>query len=409
MGCQYLVDFSINRLYNTVDEVGKQPRSCSCLGTPIMRVAGLFAGIGGLEKGLSSAGHETVLLCENDDQANSVLDVRFPDVERQGDVCNLESIPSGIDVLAAGFPCQNLSLAGDKAGLSGDKSSVVWQLFRLIERERPPWVVLENVPFMLYLRRGEAVHAVTSELERLGYSWAYRIVDSRHFGIAQRRRRVYFVASIEGDPRDVLLADNVPPSPSSPPSPFAPTGFFWTEGRLGHGMTNDAVPPLKAGSSFGIPSPPAILLPSGRVVVPPIKAAESLQGFPVDWTSPADDKWRWRLVGNSVSPPVAEWIGTRLVEQQRRDTDDCDAPFIGERWPRAAWGSPGGLRSRCELSERPVDCEYHGLSEFDCESWPNLSTKALQGFVNRALDSSLRYPDWFLAGLTAALQSTASD
>lgn len=93
-------------------------------------------------------------------------------------------------------------------------------------------------------------------------------------------------------------------------------GFYWTEGTRGLGWAVDAIPTLKGGSSIGIPSPPAILLESREVVTPSIRDAERLQGFPTDWTQPAEEVTRkgqrWKLVGNAVSVPVAEWIGRRL-------------------------------------------------------------------------------------------------
>src|SRR5690606_35704194 len=78
-------------------------------------------------------------------------------------------------------------------------------------------------------------------------------------------------------------------------------GFYWTEGIRGLGAAVDAVPTLKGGSTIGIPSSPAILLPNGRVVTPDIRDAERLQGFPADWTQPAETvarkSVRWKLVG----------------------------------------------------------------------------------------------------------------
>ena len=94
-----------------------------------MQVAGLFAGIGGFESGLAAAGHSTILLCDHDRYATTVLKRRFPNVAHHGDIADLKSLPSGTEVVAAGFPCQNLSMAGDKAGLDGQKSSVVDHLF----------------------------------------------------------------------------------------------------------------------------------------------------------------------------------------------------------------------------------------------------------------------------------------
>ena len=84
------------------------------------------------------------------------------------------------------------------------------EVFRLVEAadQRPAWIVLENVPFMLRVERGQAMTFITGELRRLGYRWAYRTVDARAYGLPQRRLRIILVASQTEDPRTVLFADD---------------------------------------------------------------------------------------------------------------------------------------------------------------------------------------------------------
>ena len=375
-----------------------------------MQVAGLFAGIGGFESGLKAAGHSTILLCDNDPQATKVLRQRFPGVTHHGDIAGLESLPSNTDVVAAGFPCQNLSMAGDKTGLDGVKSSVVDHLFRLLRKDPVPWVLIENVYFMLHLAKGAAMERILDPLEELGYRWAYRVIDSRAFGLPQRRRRVFIVATSAGDPRDVLLADNVPAPEREPPDMTRPIAFYWTEGRSGNGLTSDATPPLKAGSSLGIPSPPAVLLPSGRVVTPPIEVAERLQGFPPGWSSVLrgrEARYRWRLVGNAVSVPVAGWIGHRLDDPLTYHPANDSPRNPRKPWPTAAWNIGSG-RFTADVSEFPVRKCRGRLSAFDTDTWPDLSARALRGFVTRARKSNLSYPPGFLDALDNALSSDSA-
>src|SRR5215216_3158486 len=224
-----------------------------------MRVAGLFSGIGGFELAFSQAGFETNLLAEIDPAAFAVLEERFPRVPRCRDVAEIDGLPADTEILAAGFPCQNLSMAGDKSGIEGSKSVVVEKMFDLIRRSRVPTVVIENVYFLLQLDSGNGMRWLADQFEHLGYMWAYRVLDTMGFGLPQRRRRVYLVASREIDPRSILLADE-----TSSPAPLErtlrrPLGFYWTEGRSGVGLTVDGVPPLKVGPSLGIPSAPAVL------------------------------------------------------------------------------------------------------------------------------------------------------
>ena len=263
-------------------------QSSTCPTLPLFTTVGLFAGIGGIELGLHRAGAETVLLCENWEPAKAVLRERFPDVPIADDIRTLASLPA-VDVVAAGFPCTDLSQAGRTAGIHGVQSGLVSHLFRLLRRAEPRWVVVENVRNMLALDQGGAMTYLTKELERLKYRWAYRLVDSRFTGAPQRRQRVIVVASQHEDPRMVLFADD-DGEPGEGNFRDDAYGFYWTEGTRGLGWARDAVPTLKGGSAIGIPSPPAVWIRDARarsaIVTPDITAGERLQGFPTGWTLP---------------------------------------------------------------------------------------------------------------------------
>lgn len=363
-------------------------------------VVGLFAGIGGLELGLSRAGHSSSLLCEIDAAAAAVLNTRFPTTALHSDVRTLKSLPRATSLVAAGFPCQDLSQAGTTRGIEGARSGLVGEVFRLVEKQRTPWVLLENVPFMLQLARGNAMNVIATAFEELGYRWAYRVVDSRTFGLPQRRRRVYFVASRVGDPRSILFADEsrlaAGPVVSNSKSAF---GFYWTEGLRGLGWAVDAVPTLKGGSTIGIPSPPAIWLPNGNIVTPDIRDAERLQGFVANWTKPAElvakRGARWKLVGNAVSVRAASWIGQRLAKPGRI----LDLPMRPLHdhchWPTAAC-NVDGRRLLVLASEWPVQRKYQSLNSFLRYATNPLSAKATAGFLSRAEQASLRFPPGFL-------------
>lgn len=366
-----------------------------------LRVAGLFAGVGGFELGLARAGHRTVLLCENWDAAAAVLRSRFPDVHLVGDVRGLRDLPEGVELVCAGFPCQDLSQAGRTRGIEGARSGLVAELFRLLDRRRVPWVLLENVPFMLQLARGRAMEVVIRALEERGYRWAYRVVDSLAF-LPQRRHRVFVLASLDDDPADVLLADDVPVSIPETDLDRLAHGFYWTEGLRGLGWAVDAVPTLKTGSAVGIPSPPAILMPDGAVITPDIRDAERLQGFPAGWTAPAGDvarpSFRWSLVGNAVTVPVAEWLGRRLRWPGRYDRGRDRLPFSGPPWPQAARGEDG-LRIEVDVGPWPVHRRRPHLHHFLQHPGEPLSARATRGFLSRAYRAKLRFPAGFLARL----------
>ncbi len=374
-----------------------------------MSVTGLFAGIGGFELAFSQAGIQTELLVENDPAAKSVLRNRFPKAELRDDVLDLQDLPASTQIVTAGFPCQNLSMAGDKSGLVGSKSGIVRKLFELIAKSRAPIVVIENVYFMLQLDSGDAMCRLVNEFEGLGYRWAYRVLDSMGFGLPQRRRRVYFVASTEVDPRTILFADDTIPNCTRPkPHLGKPLGFYWTEGRSGIGITIDGIPPLKVGSSLGIPSAPAVLFSDGEVLMPSIGTCERLQGFPCGWTAVDDEPSRtknprWRMVGNAVSVPVARWIGERIKAPGTVLHFEQVPLRERHRWPDAAWNTGDG-RVGVIASDKPVVFDRPSITEFRDSTWTRLSERALNGFIRRAGEGKLRMPDGFLEMLRKAIR-----
>jgi DNA (cytosine-5)-methyltransferase 1 len=375
-----------------------------------MKVVGLFAGIGGFEVGFAQAGHATVAICECWEPAVAVLRARLPDVALHRDVRDLADLPEETELVCGGFPCQDLSQAGKTVGIGGERSGLVGEVFRLLERAaargRPvPWLVLENVSFMLHLEGGRAMERLVSAVEDLGYRWAYRVVNSLGW-LPQRRERVFFVASLEGDPADVLLGDEARPRPAETRIGAIAHGFYWTEGIRGLGWAADAVPTLKNGSSVGIPAPPAILLPDGRVVKPDIRDAERLQGFAEDWTAPAEAvakrSWRWSLVGNAVTVPVVRWLGSRLRDPSDYDRGrDRPLPLVG-RWPRAA-RFDGRHRFAVEINDFPVWQGRPPLAEFLRHAGEELSARATAGFLARTERSTLRFPAGFREALRAHL------
>ena len=366
----------------------------------VHRVTGLFAGVGGLERGLHRSGHESVLLAESDPAARAVLAQRFPDVRLDGDVRTLRNLPVDTTLVAAGFPCQDLSQAGSTNGISGARSGLVGEVLRLVEAHQTPWVLLENVPFMLQLGHGEAMHVLTSAFDNMGYDWAYRVVNAQAFGLPQRRRRVYFLASLRGDPRSILFADEATPLvTSSSTSTRTAYGFYWTEGVRGLGWAVGAVPTLKGGSGLGIPSSPALLLSNGNVVTLDIRDAERLQGFPADWTRAAESVAkkgvRWKLVGNAVSVPAAAWIGRRMLNPGEPLNFSTLPMGKAHRWPNAAWNVGQGAM-RIQASEWPVCYRQRSIEDFMQYQPSMLSAKATSGFLRRTERAKLRFPAGFL-------------
>lgn len=379
------------------------------------RHVSLFAGIGGFDVAFERAGYTTTLLCERDPFAAAVLRDRFPDARLVGDITKLKSIPM-CEVVTAGFPCQDLSQAGRTAGIEGENSRLVDEVFRLVDamRKTPRWIVLENVPFMLNLHNGAGISALVEQCEERGWRWAYRVMDARAFGLPQRRRRVAFVASERDDPSVRLFGVDAG-APEGKDRADAAHGFYWTEGNRGHGLAADCTPPLKGSSGLGIPSPPAIWFPrSKRVVAPTLETCERLQGFERGWTEAAGDegdgeRQRWRLIGNAVPVPMFVWLARRLAAPKMKAARRWGERelAVGDRWPSAARGDGEGARFGVEVSEWPVNWRRPTLAQFVGLSVRPLSARAAKGFRDRLMASVLRYPSTLLDALDRRLSPDA--
>jgi DNA (cytosine-5)-methyltransferase 1 len=172
-----------------------------------MKVLSLFSGVGGFDLGLERAGMETVFQCEWDKHAVKILEKHWPHVPRWDDVSTLtgEHIlrhAPVIDVVAWGSPCQDLSVAGKRAGLEGARSGLFHQGVRIIKELReltngkyPRISIWENVAGALSSGKGADFGQVLTEMDEAGACFSeWRILDAQYFGVPQRRRRVFIVS-----------------------------------------------------------------------------------------------------------------------------------------------------------------------------------------------------------------------
>lgn len=204
----------------------------------------LFSGIGGFELAMAEAGIPTLAACEIDKKARGVLHDRFPGVHIYHDVRkvtgdslrSLGAVP-GRTVLSAGWPCQGNSVAGSRGGMDDARSGLWSEVVRILAELRPAWFVGENVPGLLSVAGGRDFATVIGDLARLGYGFAWRVLDAQHFGVPQRRRRVVIVGRL-GDsgraPAQVLLepegGGRNPAAGIAPRQVFARRAVAGTEG-----------------------------------------------------------------------------------------------------------------------------------------------------------------------------------
>ena len=195
-----------------------------------MKAVSLFSGVGGFELGFERAGISTVLQAERDPWALQVLERHWPETERvtdvrtvgmghgsgdehceptepiTGDRADAQSRWSGVDLVYGGFPCQDLSVAGKRAGLGGERSGLWFEFHRVLRELRPRWAVIENVPGLLSSNGGRDFGVILDGLDELGFDVAWAVLDAQHFGVPQRRRRVFVVAGPRGRGAEQVLS-----------------------------------------------------------------------------------------------------------------------------------------------------------------------------------------------------------
>ena len=294
-----------------------------------MKVASFFSGIGGIDLGLEKAGMEVAFQCEILSFGQKVLKKHWPDVPLAQDITKVvgTDIPE-VDVFAGGFPCQDLSLAnqGKRKGLEGARSGLFYKYAELIEEKRPRWVFIENVPGLLNSAQGGDFSVVLSTLDELGYCVAWRVLDAKFFGTPQRRRRTYIVGSL-GTPgaAEVLFERGTNPisnSKSNRSRNFIATGDdeslpganIFSIQHAGIGRRASAGPQGKGyrndGETYTLDS-----RGSSDAV------CKTDAPFGVRATAGVSSKLdgnRFRAIGNAVCVPVIEWIGTRMIEADKK-------------------------------------------------------------------------------------------
>lgn len=158
----------------------------------------MFAGIGGIDLGFERCGMECRWQVEIDKYANRVLEKHWPNVERWGDVRTFPPDSSGkwkVDVIAGGFPCQDISTAGKGAGLDGEKSGLFYEIIRVARCVRPKAIVLENVAALLARGMGD----VLGELAQIGFDAEWHCIPAAAVGAPHIRDRVFILADASSD------------------------------------------------------------------------------------------------------------------------------------------------------------------------------------------------------------------
>lgn len=352
-----------------------------------MIVGELFAGIGGFGMGFERAGHKVAWQVEIDPKCRKLLACMFPDAKRYADVRKVGRRElSPVDVLLAGFPCQDVSVAGAKLGLAGKRTSLFYQFVRIANELKPAFLIWENVPGLLSSHQGRDFAKVLLSLGRIGYHGAWRTFDAQYFGLAQRRRRLFGVFArgdigAESCGEILSLSEGMRwhPAPKrrkgqkvapclttsagrrcgpdeagsfiitdtkGEPVESALIAFSGRErGDDGRGydrapqvfgedtvgaldtvkphciafstkygdVSEEIAPTLRASNGEKVNGGGTTALQVGSQVrkMTPLEC-ERAQGFPDNYTAAFADSVRYKMLGNAVPPPIANWIAKRM-------------------------------------------------------------------------------------------------
>jgi DNA (cytosine-5)-methyltransferase 1 len=247
-----------------------------------MTYGSLFTGIGGFDLGLDRAGMKCVWQVEKDASCRKVLERHWPGVRRCDDV---KAIPFGnldgwrVDVIAGGFPCQDISIANPRAvGIEGERSGLWSEFARIIRILRPSYVVIENVPAITF--RG--LDRVLFDLAESGYDAEWDTLPAQMFGAPHRRERLFVVAYAPGERCD---------------------GDAIFSGCSLEEAIEKQASRLRCWPGVREPSP---ALPNRIRWCPDRKLCRMVDELP-------DELDRYRQLGNAVVPEVAEWIARRIT------------------------------------------------------------------------------------------------
>jgi len=305
-----------------------------------MNVGSLFSGVGGLDLGFERQGFSVSWACDKERSCRKILAKHFPNATIYEDVRTIDPVKTNpVDVVIGGFPCQDLSTGGQRKGLAGERSGLFYEFIRIVRDmpTRPSFVVVENVPGMLTSSNGRDFGIVLNEMVKQWSpkSIAWRTLDSRFFGVPQRRERVFVVADLRGERAAEILDLNTDmrgdtrartTNGKNTVSAFSPLFDEYVE------QYPEAIRKSRKAQSnkdfetwvqteysntlnlFDVGQRSSVLVMENKNTVRYLTPLEweRLQGFPDGWTDGLSDRARYNQMGNAVTVNVAEWVAKRM-------------------------------------------------------------------------------------------------
>ena len=293
-----------------------------------LRCADFFCGIGGFHVAARNLGLDVVFACDIDAEVRKAYAANFG-LYPAGDIADIEmrDVPD-FDILLAGFPCQPFSIIGTQRGFSDPRGTLFFELLRFVRLKRPQGVILENVKQLSTVSKGQVLQRIIEDLEELGYTVDWRVLNALDFGLPQKRERTIIVAtqqefdqfpwpteSILMQPLSSLLEDSPGPetfvseairekrhrqhtAESSP--------MIWHENKGGNVSSHPWSCALRAGASHNY------LLVDGKRRLTPREMLR-LQGFPEWWRIVCSDSQTRKQTGNAVPVPMVQAVMESMV------------------------------------------------------------------------------------------------
>lgn len=289
----------------------------------VYKINSFFSGIGGFDVAFANKNFSTKMLCEINPFCNQILHKHWPHTLKKSDINELDPIEiPDADVWCGGFPCQDISVArgaSERLGLSGHRSGLFYRFAELIGKKAPQVVLIENVGGLFNSNKGRDFGIILQTLSSLGYGIAWRMLNSRYFGVPQSRTRVYLCCWKDDTVKALQVMFDVDGAikPQSPRKDFLqeanPMGEFPKVPTVAYCLA------ASSGRHTGTDwSRTYVVCENGVRRLSPLES-ERLQGFPDNWTLPESkgtseniDTFRYTAIGNAVSVPVVEWLADRI-------------------------------------------------------------------------------------------------
>ena len=364
----------------------------------------LFSGAGGLEH----PDITPILVCESDPACGRVLKRRVAGAELHIDVRKLASEAPSADFVVGGWPCQDISSAGNMSGLDGMRSGLFFDMLKTAQRAHAHTLVGENVPNLLSLNKGSDFGRLLVALEQAGYPYiSWRMLNARQFNLPQERKRVFVVASKH---KEIALGLHTV-QPDAKPSAIhrAPkaAGFYWTAGGRSICYSIGYTPALKIGASDGKGRSVIAVFRDGVAKKVSASICARLQGFdPADF----DGESRTdivRMAGNAVPVPMGEFVMRNVFAPQ---TGKVRFVGTGTQFGHGRFADHGLYEDGAFWRiEHPLTSLANNLDEFVVDNDGEiLSGQAAAGLIVRTIRSGKALPtDLFDALLGLSHQRTS--